>query len=215
MPSYRIILADDHNLFRTGLKGLIEKDPEFKVVAEAQDGEQLLEKMGRVKADLVVLDLSMPNMDGLETLKEIRKKFSKLKILILTMLKDPEHLKHALAGGANGYMLKDDAYDQLLMGLKMILKKDKQFVSPAISGVIADHYVRSMDEVDAPSMEILTKREQEILKLIAQGLPNKAIAAKLKISIRTVETHRGNLSAKLGLKNTAALVKYAISKGLA
>ena len=213
MP-YKIILADDHHIFRAGLKSLIEKDSEFKVVAEAQDGEQLLEKLPAHKADLVVLDLSMPHMDGLETLKEIRKKYSKLKILILTMLKDQEHLKHALAGGANGYLLKDDAYDQLLMGLKVILKKDKQFISPAVSAMVTDHFVRSMDEVDTPSIEILTQREQEILKCIAQGLPNKAIATKLKISIRTVETHRGNLSMKLGLKNTAALVKYAISKGL-
>lgn len=214
MRAYRIALADDHNIFRAGLKGLIEKDPEFKVVAEAQDGEQLLSKLASAKADLIVLDLSMPQMDGLTTLKEIRRKYSKVKILILTMLKDPEHLKHALANGADGYLLKDDAYEQLLMGIKMIIKKEKQFISPSISAVVADHYVRSMDEADTPSKEILTRREQEILKLIANGLPNKAVASKLKISIRTVETHRGNLSNKLGLKTTAALVKYAITKGM-
>ena len=215
MSVYKIILADDHNIFRAGLKSLIEKDPEFKVVAEAQDGGQLLEKLSSTKAELIVLDLSMPHMDGLETLKQIREKYPKIKILILTMLKDPEHLKYALAHGANGYLLKDDAYEQLLMGIKMILKKGKQFISPAISTVITDHYIRSMEEVDTPSMEILTKREQQILKFVAKGFPNKNIANKLKISVRTVETHRGNLSNKLRLKNTAALVKYAIAKGLA
>jgi len=214
MP-YRIILADDHNIFRAGLKSLIEKDPEFKVVAEAKDGEQLLERLQSIKGDLIVLDLSMPNMDGLTTLNEIRKKYPKIKILVLTMLKDPEHLKYALKHGAHGYLLKDDAYDQLLMGSKLILKKGKQFISPSISSVVTDQYIRSMDEVDVPSLEILTKREQQILKLVASGFPNKNIANKLKISVRTVETHRANLSNKLGLKNTAALVKYALAKGLA
>jgi len=111
-------------------------------------------------------------------------------------------------------LLKDDAYDQLNLGIKMILKKGKQFISPAISSVVTDHYIRSMDEADPPSLEILTKREQQILKLIANGLSNKNIASRLKISVRTVESHRANLSNKLGLKNTAGLVKYAVSKGL-
>ena len=212
---YRIFLADDHSIFRAGLKSLIEKEAEFKVVAEAQDGEQLLERLKSVKGDLVVLDLSMPRMDGLTTLKEIRRICPRLKILILTMLKDPEHLKSALAHGAHGYLLKDDAYDQLLMGIKMILKKGKTFVSPAISAVVTDHFVRGVDPVDSASLEILTQREKQVLKLIAQGHANKTIANKLQISARTVETHRANLSKKLGLKNTANLVKYAISKGLA
>ena len=214
MTVYRIILADDHNIFRAGLKSLIEKDLEFKIVAEAADGEQLLERLKSTKSDLIVLDLSMPNMDGLATLKEIRKKYPKIKILVLTMLKDPEHLKTALTYGADGFLLKDDAYDQLLLGIKMILKKEKQFISPSISSVVTDHYIRSIEEADTPSLEILTKREQQILKLIANGLPNKNIANKFKISARTVETHRANLSTKLGIKNTAGLVKYAISKGL-
>ena len=214
MHPYRIILADDHNIFRAGLKGLIEKDPEFKVVAEARDGEQLLEGLKSKKCDLIVLDLSMPNRDGLATLNEIKEKYPQIKILVLTMLKDPEHFKHALAQGADGYLLKDDAYDQLNIGIKMILKKGKQFISPAISNVVTDHYIRSIDEADTPSLGILTKREQQILKLIARGFPNKNIASRLKISVRTVESHRANLSSKLGLKNTAGLVKYAIAKGI-
>ena len=214
MAVYRIILADDHHLFRAGLKSLIEKESEFQIVAEAQDGEQLMQKLQSVKADLIVLDLSMPHMDGLETLKAIRQKYSRLKVLVLTMLKDPEHLKHALNHGADGYLLKDDAYDQLLMALKMVLKKAKKFISPSISTVVTDHYLRSTEEVGALSLEILTRREKQILKLVAQGLPNKRIGQQLKISIRTVETHRSNLSRKIGVNNTAALVKYALAKGL-
>jgi two-component system response regulator NreC len=210
----RIILADDHEMLRTGLKGLLEKEADFKVVAQAKDGEDLLEKLSSTKTDCVVMDLSMPNMDGLATLKEIRKKYPKIKVLILTMQKDAEHFKHAMSRGACGYVLKEGAFDQLVMAIKVIMK-NKNFISPAISNLIAEQYVRSVDqEADIPSLEILTTREKEILACIAEGKANKNIAAKLKISIRTVETHRSNLIQKLGLKTPASLVKYAISKGL-
>jgi two-component system, NarL family, response regulator NreC len=210
----RIFLADDHAMFRAGLKGLLEKEPDFKVVEQANDGEELLEKLSSTKTDCVVMDLSMPNMDGLATLKEIRKKFPKTKVLILTMQKDAEHFKHAIANGACGYLLKEGAFDQLVMAIKTIMK-GKNFISPAISNLIAEQYVRSVEqEADIPSLEILTSREKEILRYIAEGKANKNIAAKLKISIRTVETHRSHLIQKLGLKTAASLVKYAISKGL-
>ncbi len=210
----KIILADDHEMLRAGLKGLLEKEPDFKVVAQAKDGEDLLEKLPSAKADCLVIDLSMPNMDGLATLKEIRKRFPKIKSLVLTMQKDTEHFKHAMAAGACGYILKDSAIDHLVMAIKMIMK-GKQFISPAISNLIAEQYVRSMDqEGDIPSLEILTSREKEILRRIAEGKANKNIAASLKISIRTVETHRSHLIQKLGLKTPASLVKYAITKGL-
>ena len=210
----KIILADDHEMLRAGLKGLLEKEPDFKVVAQARDGEDLLEKLPSAKADCLVIDLSMPNMDGLATLKEIRKRFPKIKSLVLTMQKDTEHFKHAMAAGACGYILKDSAIDHLVMAIKMIMK-GKQFISPAISNLIAEQYVRSMDqEGDIPSLEILTSREKEILRRIAEGKANKNIAASLKISIRTVETHRSHLIQKLGLKTPASLVKYAITKGL-
>ncbi len=210
----RIILADDHEMLRVGLKGLLEKEPDFRVVAQAKDGEDLLEKMVSTKTDCVVMDLSMPHLDGLATLKEIRKKFPKTRILVLTMQKDAEHFKHAMSSGACGYILKDSAFDQLVMAIKIIMK-GKRFISPDISNLIAEQYVRSMDpEGDAPSLGILTLREKEILRRIAEGKANKNIAASLKISIRTVETHRSNLIQKLGLKTPASLVKYAIAKGL-
>jgi two-component system, NarL family, response regulator NreC len=213
MSVIKIILADDHEMFRSGLKGLLEKEPDFKVVAQAGDGEELLKKLASTRTDCVVVDLSMPNMDGLVTLKELRKKFPKIKALVLTMQKDMEHFKHAMAAGASGYLLKDSAFDQLVMAIKLIMK-GKTFVSPAISNLITEQYVRSVEEQDAPSLELLTAREKEILRMIAQGLANKNIASKLKISIRTVETHRSRLIHKLGIKTAAGLVKYAISKGL-
>jgi two-component system response regulator NreC len=213
MAVVRIILADDHEILRAGLKGLLDREPDFKVVAQAQDGEQLLDKLTSVKADCVVMDLSMPNLDGLATLKEIRKDFPKIKCLVLTMQKDQEHFKRAMANGAAGYILKDNAFDLLVMGIKMVMK-GKTFISPAISELITEQYVRSIKEGDIPSLEILTLREKEILRLVAQGNANKNIATQLKISIRTVETHRNRLIHKLGFKTTAALVKYALAKGL-
>lgn len=214
MSTIRVILADDHEMFRTGLKGLLEKEPDFKVVGQAQDGEDLLEKLSSIRTDCVVIDLSMPNMDGLTAIKEIRKNFPKIKCLVLSMQKDAEHFKHAMAAGACGYILKDGAFDQLVMAIKVIMK-GKNFISPAIANMITEQYVRSsIEETDAPSLEILTQREKQILRLIAQGQANKNIASKLKISIRTVETHRSRLIHKLGIKTPAGLVKYAINKGI-
>ena len=211
---YRIILADDHQILRAGLKDLIEKDKAFKVVGQANDGDELLSLMGSVKCDLVIMDLSMPNRDGMQAIQDVRVKFPKVKILVLTMQKDQEHFKHAMAHGASGYVLKEDAYDQLLMAVKMVLR-GKKFVSPTISRLLTDYYVRSLDEAESSSLDILTKREQQILQFIGNGMANKNIASRLKLSVRTVETHRANLSHKLGIKNTAGLVKYALSKGLA
>ncbi len=213
MSAIRVILADDHEMFRSGLRGLLEKNSDFKVVAEAGNGEILLAKLKTTKTDCVVLDLSMPQMDGLETLKELRQKFPKVKVLILTMQKDIEHFKYAMAGGACGYILKDAAFEQLVMAIKLITK-GKKFVSPAISDYITEQYVRSIESGDAPSLEILTNREKQVLTLIVKGSANKNIASALKISIRTVETHRSRLIHKLGINTAAGLVKYAISKGL-
>jgi len=213
MAGVRIILADDHEILRAGLKSLLDREPDFKVVAQARDGQELLDKLTSVKADCVVMDLSMPNLDGLATLKEIQKNFPKIKCLVLTMQKDQEHFKRAMANGACGYVLKDNAFDLLAMAIKMVMK-GKTFISPGISELITEQYVRFAQGGDIPSLEILTKREKEILTLVAQGHANKNIAAHLKISIRTVETHRNRLIHKLGFKTTAALVKYALDKGL-
>ncbi|MBF0511094.1 MAG: response regulator transcription factor [Candidatus Omnitrophica bacterium] len=210
----RVILADDHEILRAGLKGLLERDEDFKVVAQARDGQELLEKLKELKADCIVMDLAMPHMDGLTALKEIHQKFPKIRVLVLTMQKDADHFKHAMALGASGYILKDSAFDQLALGLKIIMQ-GKDFISPDVSNLIAEQYVRSAEqEGEAASLEILTPREKEVLRRIAQGQANKNIATALKISVRTVEVHRSHLIQKLKLKTTASLVKYAIAKGL-
>ena len=213
MPEYKIILADDHAILRKGLKSLIEKDKLFRVVGEVKDGEELLELLKSVKSDLIILDLSMPSMDGIAAIKGVRKSHPQIKILVLTMQKDGEHFRHAVAAGADGYILKEDAYEELMLAAKVILK-GRSYFSPSMAALITDQCVRSLDEARESSLNILTKRELQILKLVAGGLSNKNIAAQLKLSIRTVEAHRANLSNKLSIKTTAHLVKYAISKGI-
>ncbi|MBP6342804.1 MAG: response regulator transcription factor [Candidatus Omnitrophica bacterium] len=213
MTKSKIILTDDHAVVREGLKNLIQKDRALTVVAEAQDGQELLDLLPSHKCDLIIMDISMPNKDGVTALKEIRRKYPKAKVLILSMLKDFQHFEEVMRHGASGYMVKDDAPDQLLLAIKTIIRGNK-FVSPSVSKVLVDRQLRSVDDGEVPSLEILTKREQQVLTMIAKGMANKNIAVKLKLSIRTVEHHRANLTDKLGLKTPAALVKYAIDKGV-
>jgi len=213
MAKSRIIIVDDHSFVRVGLKQLINKDPQLSVVAEAKNGQELLDILPHKKCDLIIMDISMPEMDGLTAIKELNDRFKGTKILILSMLKDYPHFKEVMAHGACGYMVKDDAPEQLTLAIKAILR-GKKFVSQSVTTMLADREVRSLDD-SVPSLEILTKREQQILAMIAKSMPNKNIATKLKISIRTVEHHRANLTNKLGFRDTASLVKYALAKGLA
>jgi two-component system, NarL family, response regulator NreC len=213
--SYRIILTDDHEMFRAGLKSLINQEVQLTVAGEARDGVELLRRLQILNCDCIVLDLSMPNMDGVEAMKIIRRKYPKVKVLVLTMQRDPTHFRRAMEQGAWGYVLKDDAYEQLVLALKTIMA-GKKFISPSISAFLTDRFTtwEDPDEQNLPSLESLTYRERQILKLIANGLANKQIALKLNISIRTAETHRLNLNRKLKINSTAGLVKYAIAQGL-
>jgi len=213
MNESRIILADDHGIFREGMKSLLGKDPGLKVVAEANNGKELLTILKSVKCDLVVLDIAMPEMDGLTALKEIKRQFPSIKVLILSMLKDFAHFTQAKAFGASGYLAKDDAGDELVRAIKKSLQ-GKMYVSPSVITLLAKRQIHLMENVNFPSLEILTKRERQVLGLIAKGMTNKIIAVELKISIHTVENHRAHLSEKLGNKNAASLAKYAIEKGL-
>ncbi len=208
---YRIILADDHAMFRAGLRSLIDGQEKLTVVAEAADGEELLALVRRVKCDLVVMDLSMPRMDGMQALAEMRQTFPSVKVLVLTMQKETEHFQQAMACGACGYVLKEDAFEQLIEAIDMIAEGE-QFFSPSIVRLMGEQLGRGQDHRQTPGIEVLTHREQQILKLIASGLANKNIACQLNISVRTVEAHRLNVVKKLGIHSTAGLVRYAIEK---
>jgi two-component system, NarL family, response regulator NreC len=213
MKECRIVLADDHTILRVGLKSILVKHPDWKVVGEAKNGNELLGLLKTLSCDLVILDIAMPEMDGLTALREISRQFPHIKVLILSMLNDFTHFERAKSLGAAGYMSKEDAGDELPRAIERILG-GKLYVSPSVNVVLAERQVHLMENKSTPSIEVLTKRERQILCLIANGMTNKKIAADLQISIHTVENHRSHLSEKLGAKNVAALVQFAIEKGL-
>ncbi|PKL51107.1 MAG: DNA-binding response regulator [Candidatus Riflebacteria bacterium HGW-Riflebacteria-2] len=213
MKECKIILADDHSLLREGLKAVIEKYPEWKVVGEASNGVDLLAMLKKISCDLVVLDIAMPDMDGLAALKEISKHFPHIKVLMLSMLNDFSHFEKARSLGAAGYMSKEDAGEELCRAIQKILS-GKMYIAPSVNNLLAERQLHNMDSVNLQSIEVLTKREKQILAMIARGMTNKEVALDLEISIHTVENHRANLSEKLGSKNVASLVQFAIQKGL-
>ena len=209
--TYKIIIADDHGILRAGLKSLIDNADELEVVGEAQNGKELMTTLEGSPCDLIILDLSMPEMNGLEALEVLNEKYPDISILILTMHKDRDYFKEALTRGVKGYILKDDVYDKLITAINEIRAGRKSFSSEIQNRIIEDY---STIHQNQKSVDVLTKREKEILKHIAGGAMNKDIASTLNISVRTVEFHRANIMEKLNIKNVAGLVKFAISRGL-
>ena len=212
MAPYRIILVDDHKMFRQGIKQIIEKREDLKVVGEAGDGLELLSLIRNELPDMVILDISMPKMRGIETAKEIKALHQDIKVLMLTMHKNPEYLQHAILSGAEGYLLKEDAHTDLFSAIDTI-KAGREFISPILSRDLTDDLFQIFRGKYQPLHEPLTTREKEVLKLIADGKSSSEIAELLCISIHTVHNHRANIMTKLNIKKTAALIKYAIRKG--
>jgi DNA-binding NarL/FixJ family response regulator len=212
---FKILLADDHVMFRRGVKSMIQGMDDVEVVGEAGDGLELLKLLKVIRPHLVIMDISMPNLRGLEATREIKVIDSGVKVLILTMHKEREYLYHALTAGAEGYLLKEDADGELLAAIET-LRQGGTFISPLLSAQMADIFVdkfRTGGESPALPEEPLTVREREILKLIAEGKSSKEIGELLFISSRTVQHHRANIMRKLRVKKTTDLVKYAIQKG--
>jgi DNA-binding NarL/FixJ family response regulator len=210
---YRLVLAEDHILVREGLKKIIEDFAPLQVVGEVSDGEQLLHFLTKWPVDMVLLDISMPKLSGIEVTREIKKRYPGIKVLILTMHKKREYLSDALAAGADGYLLKEDAAKELLAAIKQI-RQGEIYVSPLLSTELANLYARSSRKAAVGyGMETLTPREIEIIKLIAEGKSSKEIAAQLFLSFRTVQNHRTKIMRKLNLKKNTDLVKYAIQMG--
>lgn len=213
MSPYRIILADDHVMFRQGIKNILEKGNGFEVVGEAGDGLKLLDLLNKITPDMIILDISMPNLRGIEATREIKMILPEVMVLILSMHKDKEFVYSAIAAGAEGYLLKEDADTELFAAIEKIRQKGR-YISPLLLGDLTDELFQALPKGQlAPQKELLTTREREVLKLIAEGISNKEIADLLFISIRTVENHRANLMRKLNIKSTANLIKYAIRKG--
>jgi DNA-binding NarL/FixJ family response regulator len=210
---YRIVLADDHVMFRQGIKNILEGAEDLEVVGEASDGLKLLELLKKVTADMVILDISMPNLRGLEATREIKIISPDMKVLILTMHRDKEYVHSAISAGAEGYLLKEDADTELFAAVEKI-RQEGYYISPLLSGELTHELIQASQKGQlTPPSDPLTLREREVLKLIAEGISNKEIADLLCISIRTVEHHRASIMEKLNIKQTANLIKYAIRKG--
>ncbi len=208
---YQIILADDHSILRAGVKVLIEGKPGFKVVGEVGNGQDLLDLLAKVPCDMVVLDLNMPLMNGIEALEYMQMHFPRVAVLVLTTHKEKPFLKRALAKGAKGYLLKEETHDKLISAISDI-RQGKRVISAEMTSLIVDDY--STDLSSPLTADLLTQREKEILSLTANGLTSKEIAERLDISARTVEAHRGNVREKLGITTMSELVKYAMDHNL-
>jgi len=209
---YRVILVEDHVLVREGIKKIIQDLPGVQVVGEAADAQELLKLLKRVPLDLVILDISMPGLSGLEAAREIKGSHAGIKVLILTMHRVPEYLKDALAAGADGYLLKEDAARELVKALDAV-RQGRLYVSPLLAGELAQLYVQSRREPTGPAIPSLTPREIQVIKLIAAGKSSREIAALLFLSFRTVQNHRAKIMRKLNLRKSTDLVKYAILQG--
>jgi two-component system response regulator NreC len=208
----RILLADDHNVMRRGLRLLLESQPEFRVVGEASDGRQAVEQADAIRPDVVVLDIAMPNLSGIEAAVRITSLLPNTSIVILSMHSDEGYVLRALKAGAKGYLLKDSAESDLIEAIKAV-HAGRTFFSPEISKMLVEDYVREIKARGLEdSYELLTPREREILQLLAEGRTNKDIAVSLNLSVYTVESHRRNLSDKLNFHSFADLVLYAVRK---
>lgn len=211
---HRIVIAEDHTIMREGLKALLSTEPTFEIVGDARDGRETVDLVRRLEPDLLLLDLSMPLLHGLEAIKEIRRGAHGTRILVLTVHKDEEFILAAFKAGADGYILKEASHAELEMALESVLA-GKRYISPAISHLVLDAYLEAARTLKKESSwETLTGREREILKLIAEGHTNKQISDMLCISVRTVETHRANLMKKLDVHSVAALTALAVERGL-
>lgn len=207
----RVLLADDHTILRDGIRSLIEDEPDMEVVGEAEDGITVVKLANTLKPDVILMDLAMPLLNGLEATRQIRKNQPGAKILILTMHENEEYIRQVLAAGAMGYILKDAAARELLGAIRSV-HKGEVVLSPAITRLIVTDYLRWGDLSAQEPSDGLTDRERQILQLIAEGYTNKQIADILSISIKTVQAHRLNLMKKLDLHDRGELIKYAIQK---
>jgi len=211
---YRIVIAEDHTILRKALRALLCADPDFDVVGEAEGGRGSLQSAEMLSPDLFLVDLSILRKNGLEGIKEIKKRNPDTKVLALTVYRTEEYILATLRAGADGYVLKDATHAELVMGIKSVLT-GKPYLSPGVSDKVIEGYLEGRKTLkSATPWETLTQREREILKLIAEGYKNREIADYLYISVKTVEKHRANLMKKLDLHSTSALTAFAMEKGL-
>lgn len=211
----RVVIADDHVVLREGLRALLDNQPDVEVVAVADDGREAIREVTTHKPDVVIMDLAMPRMNGMSAIHELKRRGVDTKILVLTMHKSDEYIHAALQAGANGYLLKDTSYSEVLMAIRSVVV-GRTFLAAAIAGAVVSAYLNPKRDVEPKRLGLncLTSREQQVLKLISEGRRNREIAQFLSLSVKTVERHRANIMGKLNLHNTAALTAFALEKSL-
>jgi DNA-binding NarL/FixJ family response regulator len=210
----RVLLADDHRLMRRGLRLVIEQHPGLTVVGEADDGRQAVAMAESLQPEVIVMDIGMPNLNGIEAAHQISEKHPDIAIVMLSMHSDEGYVLRALRAGARAYLLKDSAEEDLTQAIEAV-RDGKSFFSPAVSRVLLEDYMRKLQRAGAEdSYDLLSGREREVLQLVAEGKSSKEIASLLNLSTYTVETHRSNIMQKLNLKGIPELILYAVRKGL-
>ena len=215
MSNIRVLLADDHTIVRQGLRALLDSQEDIEVVGEAENGRQAFEKTKQIVPDIVVLDITMPNLNGIEATRQIKKLNPEIKVIVLTVHDNEEYVHQVLQAGASGYLLKESAVSDLVSAINAV-KKGDIFLSPTISKVVVKDYIKHTDRESRgfDSLDVLTSREREVLQLIAEGHTNREVARLLKLSVKTVDVHRAHIKEKLHIHDTAGLIKYSLRKGL-
>lgn len=210
---YSVVLADDHVLIRHGIKNIINQNEQYRVVGEVSDGEEVLRLLKKELADLVIMDITMPKMNGLEAAEIVKRRYPRTKVLMLTMHKTKEHFSQAMSAGADGYLIKDDSDKELIEAIETI-RKGKTYLSPFFAEGFTEDVIQAYRTDEGSLIKKISKREKEVLQLVVDGHTSKSIAEKLNLSPRTVDSHRSNLLKKFDLKKSVDLVNYAIRCGL-
>ncbi len=211
--SIRIIIADDHQILRQGLKTLLEKEPDMEVVAEAEDGRKTVTLVQELTPDVVIMDVNMPDLNGIEATRQILSDYPEMKVIALSMHADRRFVINMLKAGAHGYLLKDCAFEELAQAIRLVMA-NKTCLSPGVAEIVVKDYVHRVPGPAQTAFSLLTTREREVLKLVAEGNSNKQIAGIMQIEVKTVEGHRQKIMQKLETRSVAELTKYAIREGL-
>jgi DNA-binding NarL/FixJ family response regulator len=211
--STKILLVDDHKITREGLRSLLEKQSDMEVVAEAEEGHKAVQLAREILPDIAIMDVTMPDLNGIEATQQIASECPNVKIIALSMHSDSLFVTEMLKNGASGYLLKDCAFEELTRAIHTVLD-GKTYLSPAISDVVVDGYLHPLSEDSSIGSQVLSHREREVLQLLSEGKTTKQVALKLHISVKTVGTHRRQTMQKLDIYSVAELTKYAIRKGL-
>jgi DNA-binding NarL/FixJ family response regulator len=215
MSQARVLLVEDHIVVRQGIKALLSDEPDLEVVGEADNGREALQAVMELQPNLVLMDISMPGLNGIEATRQIRQRHPEVKVIVLSMHANEEYVFQVLRAGASGYVLKQSDSSEVLTAIRAALAGGS-FLSPPISRTVVDDYVRRAEaRGEGRDLDLLTSREREVLQLLAEGMSNRKIAEQLNISVKTVETHRSNMMNKLDVDSKTELIKYALRKGWA